>query len=179
MDDPVFTVDGNTYERNAIAQWFATGNVTSPLTNARLGSRMLTPNLALKRAIQQYIEEQAPALKRVVTEVQDYKLGIALREKDLEAAAEKNLVKRAELDLSHQQLKRANLEIQGLKKIILNLKSRLLRGSTQKSDTNMPPCLEQPATSLPTLIFGTVDAAADPVRALMQQQRATVMQSCA
>lgn len=48
-------MDGNAYERLAIEAWFATGRITSPLTNARLGSRALTPNLTLKRAVSDFL----------------------------------------------------------------------------------------------------------------------------
>ena len=48
-------MDGNAYERQAIEAWFATGRITSPLTNARLGSRALTPNLTLKRAVSDFL----------------------------------------------------------------------------------------------------------------------------
>ena len=37
MEDPVSTIDGNSYERTAIERWFATRRITSPLTGARLG----------------------------------------------------------------------------------------------------------------------------------------------
>lgn len=36
MVDPVVCADGQTYERAALARWFASGSVTSPVTNARL-----------------------------------------------------------------------------------------------------------------------------------------------
>jgi len=54
MQDPVSTVDGHTYERSAVEQWFAQGKDTSPLTNAVLGSTALTPNITLRNAIEQW-----------------------------------------------------------------------------------------------------------------------------
>jgi len=57
MNNPVITVDGNSYEREAIEGWFSTGKVTSPLTGATLNSTNLTPNQALRRLIIQYNEE--------------------------------------------------------------------------------------------------------------------------
>jgi interleukin-1 receptor-associated kinase 4 len=53
MRDPVMTVDGQTYERREITSWFALGNRTSPLTGAELPSTNLTPNIALRKAIQE------------------------------------------------------------------------------------------------------------------------------
>ena len=43
MTDPVSTVDGFTYEREAISKWLRT-NDTSPRTGAKLESKTLTPN---------------------------------------------------------------------------------------------------------------------------------------
>mmetsp|Transcript_20033 Transcript_20033/g.14739 ORF Transcript_20033/g.14739 Transcript_20033/m.14739 type:complete len:91 (+) Transcript_20033:1026-1298(+) len=49
--DPVITADGQTYEKDAIETWFASGHQTSPLTNARLPSLAVIPNFALKKLI--------------------------------------------------------------------------------------------------------------------------------
>ena len=56
MEDPVSTIDGNSYERTAIERWFATSRITSPLTGARLGTTVLSPNLTLRRAIVEFID---------------------------------------------------------------------------------------------------------------------------
>ena len=53
MADPVDTADGQTYERAAIEQWLQ-HHGTSPVTNARLGSKRLTPNLFAKKAIAEW-----------------------------------------------------------------------------------------------------------------------------
>ena len=59
MSDPVVCVgDGNTYERAAIEQWFATGARTSPTTNAQLESITLVPNLTVKRLIAAELERR-------------------------------------------------------------------------------------------------------------------------
>jgi Mg-chelatase subunit ChlD len=47
MKDPVIAMDGHTYEREAIEQWFRT-KLTSPVTNQRLTSAMLIPNHTLR-----------------------------------------------------------------------------------------------------------------------------------
>lgn len=48
--DPVITKDGHTYERKAIAMWFANHD-TSPMTNMRLNDKSLTPNISLRNSI--------------------------------------------------------------------------------------------------------------------------------
>ena len=53
MRDPVITADGQTYERAEIESWFARGKRTSPLTGAELPSTHVTPNIALRHAIQE------------------------------------------------------------------------------------------------------------------------------
>ena len=55
MADPVCTADGQTYDRNAIAEWLATHD-TSPLTGARLARTDLTANIALRHAIEEWQE---------------------------------------------------------------------------------------------------------------------------
>ena len=49
MDDPVIALDGNSYERVFITQWFQRGRVASPLTNQPLGSTHLVPNRNLRK----------------------------------------------------------------------------------------------------------------------------------
>ena len=52
MEDPVFTADGQTYERKFIAEWLRPGRMTSPNTNQVLVSARLTPAFSLKAAIE-------------------------------------------------------------------------------------------------------------------------------
>jgi hypothetical protein len=52
MRDPVLTCDGISFEREAIASWFAKGNTTSPVTGDQLETTQLVPNIALRKAIQ-------------------------------------------------------------------------------------------------------------------------------
>mmetsp|Transcript_1650 Transcript_1650/g.3539 ORF Transcript_1650/g.3539 Transcript_1650/m.3539 type:complete len:105 (-) Transcript_1650:226-540(-) len=49
MRDPVSALDGHSYEREAITQWFEQGRIESPLTNAPLGSTQLIPNYTLRK----------------------------------------------------------------------------------------------------------------------------------
>lgn len=58
MVDPVSTIDGQTYERAAIAMWFE-NNQTSPNTNEVLEDNTLIPNYALKSAIEEYNKNKA------------------------------------------------------------------------------------------------------------------------
>jgi hypothetical protein len=53
MEDPVTTVDNNTYERKNIERWFQT-NEKSPLTNLVLDSLDLVPDLKKKQEIVDY-----------------------------------------------------------------------------------------------------------------------------
>jgi hypothetical protein len=55
FEDPVCTDDGHTYERLQIQEWLDRGNMTSPLTNLRLRSTTLTPNFALRNAIEEFL----------------------------------------------------------------------------------------------------------------------------
>ena len=48
--DPVVCMDGQTYERSAIEEWLIDHD-TSPLTNAKLPSKMVVPNYAIRQAI--------------------------------------------------------------------------------------------------------------------------------
>jgi ankyrin repeat protein len=57
MLDPVFTSDGETYGREHIEEWFFKGNRTSPANNTVLADTTLKPNLAIKRAINSFIEQ--------------------------------------------------------------------------------------------------------------------------
>jgi len=50
MADPVCTVDGYTFERDAIEKWLST-NDTSPLTGLRLASKTLVPNHLLRQML--------------------------------------------------------------------------------------------------------------------------------
>jgi hypothetical protein len=63
MADPVSTADGHSYEREAITEWFAQGNRTSPLTGAPLDSDSLMPNHALRLAIQQHVDDHPEVAK--------------------------------------------------------------------------------------------------------------------
>lgn len=55
MKDPVIASDGHTYERCAIAQWFARAR-TSPTTNEPVPTTQLIPNHTVKSMIAEFLE---------------------------------------------------------------------------------------------------------------------------
>lgn len=52
MTDPVIIATGHTYDRSCIERWLQSGNKTCPVTGMRLRHHELTPNFALRTAIQ-------------------------------------------------------------------------------------------------------------------------------
>jgi hypothetical protein len=61
MRDPVVAMDGFSYEREAIENWFrendkSNGEIQSPKTNALIDSSLLIPNINLRILIQQFLE---------------------------------------------------------------------------------------------------------------------------
>lgn len=57
MEDPQVAADGFTYEGEAIRCWLDSGHETSPMTNKRLPHTSLVPNLALRSAIQEWLQD--------------------------------------------------------------------------------------------------------------------------
>ena len=64
FDDPVMAPDGFTYTRKAVQEWFGRnpGNPTSPMTNERLRSTELVPNIAVRQTIEELRERQPMAI---------------------------------------------------------------------------------------------------------------------
>lgn len=56
MVDPVTTVDGHTYERDNIEEWLIVHD-TSPVTNSRLPSKVLTPVHLVRNTIREFLEK--------------------------------------------------------------------------------------------------------------------------
>jgi hypothetical protein len=50
--DPVILATGHTYDRSSIERWLEQGHKTCPVTGMRLRHLELTPNFALRSAIQ-------------------------------------------------------------------------------------------------------------------------------
>lgn len=55
MHDPQVAADGFTYEGEAIREWLENDHETSPMTNLKLSHLYLTPNHALRLAIQDWL----------------------------------------------------------------------------------------------------------------------------
>ena len=64
MADPVFTADGQTYERTAIAAWLVSHS-TSPLTGIELEHKHLVPNFALKSVIVEMVSTHPEVTSRL------------------------------------------------------------------------------------------------------------------
>ncbi len=61
--DPVITPSGQTYERTAILEHLRKVGRFDPVTRATLSEGSLFPNLALKEAVQMYLEDHGWAYK--------------------------------------------------------------------------------------------------------------------
>jgi serine/threonine protein kinase len=70
MQDPVLTVDGHSFERAAVENWFRDHN-TSPLTGAVLTSTAITPNITLKKAIEEWRVTQCKEIPRQALELHE------------------------------------------------------------------------------------------------------------
>ncbi|KAL5572863.1 hypothetical protein UlMin_022460 [Ulmus minor] len=57
MQDPHVAADGFTYEAEAVRGWLDSGHDTSPMTNLKLEHCNLVPNLALRSAIQEWLQQ--------------------------------------------------------------------------------------------------------------------------
>lgn len=52
----VSILDGFSYEKSAIIEWFDRGNNSSPMTNIELDSKDLSENDSLKEKIEEYLK---------------------------------------------------------------------------------------------------------------------------
>jgi U-box domain len=57
MQEPYIAADGFTYEKDAIRQWLRRGHNTSPMTNLALQHSNLIPNLVLRSAIREWLQQ--------------------------------------------------------------------------------------------------------------------------
>ena len=55
-----YFLDGFTYERAAINEWFLCGKFTSPMTNEPLNDKNVTPNITLRNAIYAFLHGDGP-----------------------------------------------------------------------------------------------------------------------
>lgn len=70
MEDPVLAMDGHTYDRRSIEQWFQT-KVTSPLTGLTLPSKTLFANIAMRKVIDEHRERAKTVPKHNFASVTD------------------------------------------------------------------------------------------------------------
>ena len=75
MVDPVVALDGHSYSRGAIQDWFRQGRLSSPLTNERLASDQLVPNHSLRKAMEQRRDEQPMTINPARLAVSEELLG--------------------------------------------------------------------------------------------------------
>jgi hypothetical protein len=73
MRDPVATADGQPYERAAVESWLER-NDTSPANGAKLHSKTLVPNVALRQAVEEWEHAYALHVRRADIELR----GLAL-----------------------------------------------------------------------------------------------------
>ncbi len=64
MADPVMVATGHTYDRVCVERWLGQGNRTCPVTGMRLRHLELTPNFALRNAIQVSNAVSSPGFPR-------------------------------------------------------------------------------------------------------------------
>ncbi|KAG8059031.1 hypothetical protein GUJ93_ZPchr0002g26012 [Zizania palustris] len=68
MCDPVTVSTGQTYDRDSIESWVATGNTTCPVTRAPLADFTLIPNHTLRRLIQEWcVAHRSLGVERIPT----------------------------------------------------------------------------------------------------------------
>jgi hypothetical protein len=72
--DPVVAADGHTYSRAFILRWFRTRQ-TSPLTNEVLAHTELVPNHSLRKAMDEWREQQPMAISPERLTVSDERIG--------------------------------------------------------------------------------------------------------
>ena len=75
MKNPVSAVDGHTYERAFIEQWLQQNN-TSPMTNLPPPAKTLTPNHALRKAIQAWTQQQEANASSAAANMQSVSLAL-------------------------------------------------------------------------------------------------------
>ena len=59
MHDPVVAMDGHSYEANVISEWLRTHH-TSPVNGDRLASKVLVRNVALRKAMSEWLVAPGP-----------------------------------------------------------------------------------------------------------------------
>ncbi|KAJ8605183.1 hypothetical protein CTAYLR_000387 [Chrysophaeum taylorii] len=83
FEEPVVCCDGQCYEREAIEEWFRQRKWTSPLTNAKLETNKLVPNLALKR-LAGAVQKLRPEVEAAERETAALRASLGERERTME-----------------------------------------------------------------------------------------------
>lgn len=96
MLDPVDTIDKQTYEREAIEEWFRTGKNTSPTSNEELADLKLESNLFAKKTIRGFLDKNS--ILKDSTQLYMSKNAIAELKHVCESADEKAIIQLARED---------------------------------------------------------------------------------
>lgn len=126
MRDPVTTVDGHCYDRQAISLWFQRSR-KAPVTGAILSSIDLTPNHALRTAIEEYH-------RRI--------MGDQLRAQELEEES-KSMTQRLQQEIESRgaEIERLRLKLRGAEielEAYLGASSRSAGGSDVEQPSSIP-----------------------------------------
>lgn len=132
MREPVIAADGHTYEKTAMERWLAGGHRTSPKTNLPLAHTTLTPNRALRSAIETYTSAM-PTIQQAEIQRHQETLNlqaiIKLREEELSTKKSSSEIEKDELvrtigqleealKIREEMVKRAKVEHEEIEKIL-------------------------------------------------------------
>ena len=82
MKDPVVAMDGHSYERKAIEEWFERGVISSPLTGSLLNSNTIVENHSLRQVIEK-LREHVPKLQQDLEEISCLRLKLENKEEEI------------------------------------------------------------------------------------------------
>ena len=89
MNDPVCVITGQSYEKEAITEWFRRGNNKNPVTGNILPMKTTIPNYNLKYAIE-YIRNKLPKYQKEAETITDVNLAVSkMEEKYNDTSVEK------------------------------------------------------------------------------------------
>lgn len=154
MVDPVMTADGCVYEREYIEHWIRTRRqqrlpVTSPSTNMPLTFTQLVPLLALKKAIEAYMQNR-PELKKMPMEKKTLQQAAACLQEDLQVKDARHKSLREERDALKVQMEQMYLRIAHLEEERDLLQSRIAGMSEEGAPHVVFPSAARRATSIST-----------------------------
>lgn len=140
MADPVMTADGCMYEREYIEHWIRTRRqqqlpITSPSTNMPLEFTQLVPLLALKKAIEAYMQNR-PELKNMPMEKKTLQQAAACLQDDLEVKDRRQQTLCEERDALKVQMERMYHKVARLEEERDLLQSHITR-MAEKNGSNV------------------------------------------